>query len=554
MQNHTKDKIRVYAMGGVSEIGSNMTVIELNGDIFIVDAGLMHPKDEMLGVDSVIPDTTYLEQNKDRIKAILLTHAHQAHIGGLPYIIKKIKAPIYGTMFTLALLEQMLKDAQVTKKPMMVTIDPHKDVMIGNHRISFFQTNHSVPDSIGIAFHTSQGSIIHTGDFKFDYTPVDGVKFDLSRLARLGDEGVLCLLSDSKNADQPGNTPSESKVGASLEDQFYFAEGRVITALYASNIHRIQQVINAAVQNNRKVALDGRYLERIVGIATKLGYLHVPKHSFISLDKVGKRPDNEICIISSGQEGDPITPLTRIAGHTHKRISAKTNDLFIYASSATPADEKDVTKAIDSLMRLGVEVVYGDGVHVSGHAYQEDLKLMLQLVRPKFLIPIHGEFRLLKAHMDIAASTGMPLHHIFLLDKGDVVEFVDGEARETEKVPAGQVLVDGLGVGDVGNIVLRDRRLLAEDGTLIVVVTLSRQTKKILSGPEIITRGFVYVRESEALIEDATNIVTEVLSKSLTQNVSEWSSLKNGIRDALNRYLYDKTKRRPMILPIIMEI
>ncbi|MGV3488305.1 MAG: ribonuclease J [Tuberibacillus sp.] len=550
----TNDKIRVYAMGGVGEIGNNMTVIELNGDIFIVDAGLMHPKDEMLGVDSVIPDTTYLEQNKDRIKAIFLTHAHQAHIGGLPYIIKKIKAPIYGTMFTLAVLEQMFKDAQINKKPMMVTVDPNKEVKIGTHRISFFQTNHSVPDSIGIAFHTSQGAIIHTGDFKFDYTPVDGVKFNLSKLARLGDEGVLCLLSDSKNADRPGNTPSESVIGSHLEDHFYFAEGRVITALYASNIHRIQQVINAAVQTNRKIALDGRYLERIVGIATKLGYLHVPKNSFISLDKIDKRPDREICIISTGQSGDPITPLTRISSHNHKRISAKPNDLFIYASSATPADEKDVTKAIDSPMRLGVEVVYGDDVHVSGHASQEDLKLMIELSRPKYMIPIHGEFRLLKAHMDIAASTGMSLHHIFLLDKGDVVEFSEGEARETEKVPAGQVLVDGLGVGDVGNIVLRDRRLLAEDGTLIVVVTLGKQTKKILSGPEIITRGFVYVRESEELIEDATNIVTDVLSKSLTQNVSEWSSLKNGIRDALNRYLYDKTKRRPMILPIIMEI
>lgn len=545
----TDEKIRVYAMGGVGEIGSNMTVIELNGDIFIVDAGLMHPKDEMLGVDSVIPDTTYLEQNKDRIKAIFLTHAHQAHIGGLPYLIRKIKAPVYGTLFTLQLLELIFKEAQMTKKPMMVTIDPNKDVTIGGHRISFFKTNHSVPDSIGIAFHTSQGAVVHTGDFKFDYTPVDGVKFDLSKLARIGDEGVLCLLSDSKNADRPGNTPSESVIGPRLEDYFYFAEGRVITALYASNIHRIQQVINAAVQTNRKIALDGRYLERIIGLASKLGYLHIPKNAFINLDKIDKRPDREICIISAGQTGDPMSPLMRISAHTHKRINAKANDLFIYASSATPADEKDVTKAIDALMRLGVTVVYGDDVHVSGHASQEDLKLMIELVRPKYLIPIHGEFRLLKAHMDIAASTGMPLHHIFLLDKGDVVEFSDGVARETEKVPAGQVLVDGLGVGDVGNIVLRDRRLLAEDGTLIVVVTIGKQSKKILSGPEIITRGFVYVRESEALIEDAIRIVREVLSKSLTQNVSEWSSLKNGIRDSLNRYLYEKTKRRPMILP-----
>ncbi|GGH82025.1 ribonuclease J [Pullulanibacillus pueri] len=554
MQNQREDKVKIYAMGGVGEIGNNMTVIEINEDIFIVDAGMMHPKDEMFGVDTVIPDITYLEQNRERVKAIFLTHAHNAHIGGIPYLIKKIKAPIYGTTLTLAILEQMLREMKLNKKLKTITIDPDKDVAIGAHRISFFRTTHSIPDTVGLIFHTSQGAIVHTGDFKLDHTPVDGVKFDLSKLTRLGDEGVLCLLSDSKNSERLGHTPSESIVGEKLEDIFYFAEGRVITTLYASNLHRIQQVINAAVQTKRKVALENRYLERIVGIATKLGYIHVPKHTFISLDKIGKISDKETAIITTGPEGDPITPLTRIANHSHKKIEAKANDIFIYASSASPGDEKDVTKAIDDLMRLGVKVVYGESVHVSGHASSEDLKLILELVRPKYFIPIHGEFRLLKAHMDIAGAMGVPLHHVFLIEKGDVVEFSKGEARQTDKVPAGQVLVDGLGVGDVGNIVLRDRRLLAEDGTLIVVVTLGRRTKKILSGPEIITRGFVYVRESEELIEDANNIVTEVLSKALTENVSEWSSLKNGIRDALSRYLYDKTKRRPMILPIIMEI
>ncbi|MFC4617398.1 ribonuclease J [Camelliibacillus cellulosilyticus] len=554
MQTQKEDKVKIYAMGGVGEIGNNMTAVEINDDIFIVDAGMMDPKNEMLGVDSVIPDITYLEQQRERIKAVLVTHAHSAHIGGLPFFIRKINVPIYGTKFTIAMVEQMFRDMNVHKKAKFSVVDPDKDLMIGNVRVTCFRTNHSVPDSIGFAFHTTQGAIIHTGDFKFDYTPVDEVKFDLSKVSRLGDEGVLCLLSDSKNAEKPGSTPSESTIGSRLEEYFYFADGRVITALYASNIHRIQQVINAAVQTNRKVALDGRYLERVVGTATKLGYLHVPKQTFINLDNIGKRPDREIAIISAGSEGDPITPLTRIANHTHKKIQPKEKDLFIYASSATPDDEKSVTKAIDALMRLGVEVIYGDDVHVSGHASSEDLKLMIEIARPKYLIPIHGEFRMLKAHMDIAATTGLPLHHVFLIDKGDVVEFEGGVARETEKVPAGQVLVDGLGVGDVGNIVLRDRRLLAEDGTLIVVVTLGRHTKKILAGPEIITRGFVYVRESEELIEDAAGIVREVLTQALTQNVSEWSSLKNGIRDALGRYLYDKTKRRPMILPIIMEI
>jgi len=554
LQNQQEDKVKIYAMGGVGEIGNNMTVIEINEDIFIVDAGMMHPKDEMFGVDTVIPDITHLEQKRDQVKAIFLTHAHSEHIGGIPYLIQKIKAPIYGTTLTLAFLEQMLKDMKSNKKVKTYTIDPDTDVWVGSNRVAFFRTNHSIPDSVGLAFYTSQGAIVHTGDFKFDYTPVDGVKFDLSKLTRIGDEGVLCLLSDSRNAELPGHTPSESTVADHIEDVFYFAEGRVITALHTSNLYRLQQVINAAVQTDRKVALDNRYLEQLVDVAMKLNYLHVPKNTFISLDKIDKRPDHEIAIISTSAEGNPMSPLTKISNNSHKKLHPKDSDIFIYASSVSAGDEKETAKAIDSLMRIGVQVVYGKDVHVSGHASAEDLKLMLELVRPKYLIPIHGEFRMLKVHMDIAASTGMPLHKVFLLEKGDVVEFTKGEGRELDKVPAGQVLVDGLGVGDVGNIVLRDRRLLAEDGTLIVVVTLGRKSKTILSGPEIITRGFVYVRESEELIEDANRIVTEVLSTALNEKVLEWSSLKNGIRDALGRYLYDKTKRRPMILPIIMEI
>ncbi|MBM7644402.1 ribonuclease J [Scopulibacillus daqui] len=554
MQQRKEDEVKVYAMGGVGEIGNNMTVIEVNNEIFIIDAGVMHPKDDMLGVDTVIPDTSYLVENQDRIKAIFLTHGHFAHIGGLPYLIKELRAPIYGTKFTLALLEEMIRDKSVLKKAKLNVIEPGKDLKIGYRTITFFRTNHSVPDSIGLAIYTSQGAIVHTGDFKFDYTPVDNKKADISKLSRIGDRGVLCLLSDSKNAEFPGKARSEKEVGEHLDDIFYFARGRVITAVYATNIHRIQQVINAAIQNKRKVAIDGRFLERVIGMATKLGYLQVPKGTFTSLEKINKRNENEIAILTSGPEGDPMTPLTKIANHSHKRLSLKENDLFIFAASSTPVNEKSVTKAIDSLMRIGVKVIYGDSVHVSGHAKQEEIKLMLQLTRPKYLIPIHGEFKMLKAHQDLAVATGMEPHHVFLLDKGDVVSFTKGEARQTEKVPAGQVLVDGLGVGDVGNIVLRDRRLLAQDGTLVVVVTLGKQSKKILSGPEIITRGFVYVRESEELIEDANHIVSEVLSQSLTQNISEWSSLKNNIRDSLSRYLYDKTKRRPMILPIIMEI
>ncbi|WP_085523926.1 ribonuclease J [Tuberibacillus sp. Marseille-P3662] len=554
MQKRKNDHVRIFAMGGVGEIGKNMTVIEINDDLFVVDAGLMRPKDDMLGVDIVIPDSSYLTENRDRIRAIFLTHGHHAHMGGLPYLLRDIQAPVYGTKLTIALFEQLLRDTKASGKARTNVIDPNKDLKIGDERISFFRVNHSVPDAIGIAFHTSQGAIVHTGDFKFDHTPVDGQKSDISKLSRLGDRGVLCLLSDSKNAEIPGKTPSDSGVGESLEDHFYFAKGRVITALYATNIHRIQQVINAAIANRRRVALDGRHLERIVGIATKLGYLQVPRHTFTTLDKISKRKDQDVAIITSGNQGDPVTPLINIADGSHRNLKLKANDLFIFAASSTPGTEKSVTKAIDSLMRMDVQVIYGDDVHVSGHASAEDLKLMLHLTQPKHFIPIHGEFRMQKEHADLAHSMSLAPHQVFLVDKGDVVEFSKEQARQVDKVPAGQLLVDGLGVGDVGNIVLRDRRLLAEDGTLIVVVTLGKRQKNIVSGPEIITRGFVYVRESEKLIGDATQIVEEVLNKSLDQNISEWSSLKNGIRDALGKYLYDKTKRRPMILPIIMEI
>ncbi|WEG14991.1 ribonuclease J [Pullulanibacillus sp. KACC 23026] len=541
-------------MGGVGENGKNMTVIEIDEAIFLVDAGVMLPKDDMLGIDRVIPDFTYLVDRKERIKGLFLTHAHQEQIGGIPYLLKSIKVPIYGSAFTIGMLELLLKEHGLNRQVKLNVIDPDRTLKIGRHRLTFFRTTHDIPDSIGISIHTAQGAIVHTGDFKIDYTPVDGRKFDLNKLTRLGNEGVLCLLSDSYNAERRGKTLSESDIQDHLEELFYFNNGRVITALYASNIHRIQQVVNAAVKTNRKVALDGRYLEKVVGLAVKLGYLDIPKNVLITLDKMDQVKEREWAIITSGPDGDPMTPFTKIAQYAHKKIQPKDTDLFVYASSATPADERNVTRAIDSLMRLGVNVVYGDSVHVSGHGSQEDLKLVLELAKPRYFIPIRGEFRLQKAHMDLAKAMGIPASNVFLVDKGDVVEFIDQQARSAERVPAGHILVDGLGVGDVGNIVLRDRRLLAEDGTVIVVVTLSRETKAILAGPEIITRGFVYVRESEALIEDSAKIVTEVLTNALTQKISEWSALKNGIRDALNRYLYDKTKRRPMILPILMEI
>ncbi|GGL43741.1 ribonuclease J [Sporolactobacillus putidus] len=554
MTHSKQDSVRIYPMGGVGEIGSNMTVIEVNHDIYIIDAGLMHPHEDMLGVDTVIPDVSYLAENRERIQAILLTHGHQANIGALPYLLKELKVPVYGTKLTLALVRESLKDSgESVRKDLLVMIDPDKNLKIGHCIFSFFRTYHSVPDAIGIAVQTTQGMIVHTGDYKFDFTPVGGVRTDVSKIAEIGDKGVLCLLSDSKHAEIPGKAPSDSMIGDQFSHMLYSATGRVIMTIHATNLHRIQQFVNACMQHHRKVTIDGRLLERIISIAVNEGFLDVPRNFFLSWEKALKCPKEELAVITSGPDGDPLTPLTGIANHLHKKLKLLENDLIIYAASLTPSNEKTVTNAIDQLMSEGAQVVFGKSVHVSGHGSAEDIKLMLQLTRPKYLIPIDGEFKMMKAHQTIAESMGLSPHQVFLLDKGDVVEFVKGEAKQSEAVPAGQLLVDGLGVGDVGNIVLRDRRMLSQDGTVIVVVTLGRRTKRILAGPEIITRGFVYVRESEDLLEEANHIVSEVLSKALTQHVSEWSSLKSGIRDALSRYFFDKTKRRPMILPIIME-
>lgn len=554
MTHSKQDEVRIYAMGGVGEIGSNMTVIEVQEDIFIIDAGLMHPHEDMLGVDTVIPDVSYLSDRRDRIRAIVLTHGHQANIGGLPYLLKELDVPVYGTKLTLLLVEESMKEVgEKYRKDQFVLINPEKDMLIGHCRFSFFRTYHSVPDAIGIAIHTSQGEIIHTGDYKFDFTPVGGMRTDISKIASLGDKGVLCLISDSKHAEIPGKAPSDAVIGDQFSHILYSAEGRVIVAIHATNLHRIQQFIDACVAHGRKIAIDGKYLDKIISIAVKEGYLDVPANIFMPWEKAMKYPNGELAILTSGSDGDPLTPLTGMANHLHKKLRLEKKDLIIYAASLTPSNEKTVTNAIDQLMSEGAEVVFGKSVHVSGHGSEEDIKLMLQLTRPKYLVPVDGEFKMMKAHQEIAESMDIPASRIFLLDKGDVLEITGGEARQSESVPAGQLLVDGLGVGDVGNIVLRDRRLLSQDGTVIIVVTLGRRTKRILAGPEIITRGFVYVRESEDLLDQANQIVSEVLSKALTQHVSEWSSLKSGIRDALSRYFFDQTKRRPMILPIIME-
>ncbi|TGB00335.1 ribonuclease J [Sporolactobacillus shoreae] len=554
MTHSKQNGIRIYAMGGVGEIGNNLTVIETSHDIYIIDAGLMHPHEDMLGVDTVIPDISYLVEKRDKIRAILLTHGHLANIGGLPYLLKELNVPVYGTGLTLSLVQEGLKDAgESYPKDQFVVIDPDRDVKIGQNRFSFFRTYHSVPDAIGIAIHTPQGNIVHTGDYKFDFTPVGGIRTEVSKIAELGDEGVLCLLSDSKHAEIPGKAPSDSVIGDQFNHILYSASGRVIVAIHATNLYRIQQFVDACAFHGRKVVIEGKFLSDMISVAVGNGILKVPEGIFLPWEKELKYPGEKLAVLTSGPDGDPLTPLTGMANHLHKGIKLRENDLIIYAASLTPSNEKTVTNAIDQLMSEGAQVIFGKSVHVSGHGSAEDIKLMLQLTKPKYLIPINGEFKMMKAHQEIAESMGIPASRVFLLDRGDVVEITNGEARQSDSVPAGQLLVDGLGVGDVGNIVLRDRRLLSQDGTVIVVVTLGRKTKRILAGPEIITRGFVYVRESEDLLDQANQIVSEVLSKALTQHVSEWSSLKSGIRDALSRYFFDQTKRRPMILPIIME-
>ncbi|MFT8362656.1 MAG: ribonuclease J [Sporolactobacillus sp.] len=554
MAHSRQNSVRIFAMGGVGEIGSNMTVIEVNHDIYVVDAGLMHPHEDMLGVDTVIPDVSYLVENRDRVQAIFLTHGHQANIGGLPYLFKELSAPIYGTRLTLALVKEELKElGQTFSREQFHVVRSDQDVIIGSCRVSFFRTYHSIPDSVGLVIHTPQGNIVHTGEYKFDFTPVGGYRTDVSKISELGNQGVLCMLGDSKHAELPGKAPSDAEIGEQFNHLLYSAFGRVIMTVHATNLHRVQQFVEACVRHGRKIVLEGKYLERVISIAVKEKFLTLPEDCVLSWDKALKTANGELAIVTSGPDGDPLTPLTGMANHLTKRLKLRENDLIIYAASLTPSNEKTVTNAIDQLMSEGAQVVFGKSMHVSGHGSAEDLKLMLQLVRPKYLIPINGEFKMLKAHQALAESMGMTPDRVFLLDKGDVVEFSDGDARQADSVPAGQLLVDGLGVGDVGNIVLRDRRLLSQDGTVIVVVTLGRRNKKILAGPEIITRGFVYVRESEDLLDQANQIVSEVLSKALTQHVSEWSSLKSSIRDALSRYFFDKTRRRPMILPIIME-
>ena len=551
----SKNVLKIIPLGGVNEIGKNMTVFEYGNDIIVVDCGVSFPEDDMLGVDLVIPDISYLVKNKDKIRGFILTHGHEDHIGALPYVLREINVPVYGTRLTLGLVDIKLKEHGIKNAAFQI-VKANDILKLGAFTLEFIKTSHSIADSVALAIHTPVGVVVHTSDFKIDYTPIDGQVIDLAKFALLGKKGVLALLADSTNVERPGYTMSEKTVGQTFESIFADAPGRIIVATFASNIHRIQQIINAAVKYGRKVCISGRSMANVIAVAMELGYLDVPKKTLIDVDKVDSYPSDKIVIITTGTQGEPMSALTRMAAAEHKKLEIIPGDMVIISATPIPGNEKLVYKVINQLFQRGANVIYESlaDVHVSGHACQEELKLIHTLVKPKFFIPVHGEFRHLKQHAMLAESLGMPRENIFLVDIGNVIELTHNSCKVTGTVTAGRVLVDGLGVGDVGNIVLRDRKHLSQDGLIVVVVTISRETGGVIAGPDIISRGFVYVRESEELIEQARQVVKDTLDKCEQQNITDWATLKTNIKDELRNFLYEKTKRNPMILPIIMEI
>jgi ribonuclease J len=549
------NSIKLITLGGIGEIGKNMYLVEVDKDIIIIDAGLMFPEEEMLGIDIVIPDITYLKENKDRVKAIFLTHGHEDHIGALSYVLRHIDVPVYGTKLTLALANAKLREQDYYGKMNFIEVNSNTIVNLDAVDVSFFKTNHSIPDSVGVCIHTSEGIIVYTGDFKFDQAATKLYKPEIGKMASIGDQGVLCLLSDSTEAEKPGYTASEAIVEREMSNAFYNAPGRIIAACFASDINRIQHIFNAAEENGRKVAVVGKSLERIYHIALDLGYLEVAEDLIIPISELNAYQDREIVVLMTGSQGEPIEALQKMAKQIDKVVNIQKGDTVLIAASPLRGSEVFLFKTVDLLFRAGANVISGKRtIHVSSHGSQEELKFMINLMKPKYLVPVHGEYRMLKAHRKLAMECGLSDDQIIIPDRGDILELKEGRLSLAGKVPSGNILIDGIGVGDVGNIVLRDRRLLSQDGILIVVVTLTKQDKRIAAGPEIISRGFVYVRESEKLMEDSTKLVRDIVERNIAKETFEWSSLKQDIREELNRNLYEKTKRRPMILPIIMEI
>jgi hypothetical protein len=551
-----KESLRIIPLGGLGEIGKNITAIEYEDEIIVIDCGISFPDEDMYGIDLVIPDIKYLLDNKDKVKGLFLTHGHEDHIGAIPYILKQINMPVYGTKLTIGLVESKLKEHDMLSKTNLIPISPGESIKLNKLIIEFIRVTHSIAESCALAIHTPIGTVLHTGDFKIDYTPIDGKVMDLNRIAQLGQEGILLLMADSTNVERAGHSLSEKIIGETLNRIISNANGRVIVATFASNIHRMQQIADASMMYNRKIVFSGRSMENISNVAMDLGYLHIPKESIVGIEDLNRYPSDKITIITTGSQGEPMAGLSRIAYGSHRHISIEQDDLFIISASPIPGNDKLVSRVINQLYRKGVEVIYEDleDIHVSGHAYKEELKLIHTLVKPKYFMPVHGEYRHLKHHSDLALKLGMDKSNVFTLETGQVLEISQDKAIATEKVHTGVVFVDGIGIGDVGNIVLRDRRDLARDGMVTIVVAINKETYSIVSGPDIITRGFIYARESEGLIKKIKDVAKEEIEICLENNIIEWQVLKSGVRKSVEQLLYHKTKRRPNVFPIIMEV
>ena len=551
-----KSPLKIIPLGGLLEVGKNITVFEYEDEIVVVDCGLAFPEEDMLGIDLVIPDVTYLERNKEKIKGLVITHGHEDHIGSIPYVLKQVNMPIYATKLTCGLINTKLEEHKLLRSTNMNVVNQGETINFGKIKVEFIRSSHSIPDSVMLAIHTPVGTLIHTGDFKVDYTPIDGQIMDFGRLAELGNQGVLALMSDSTNSERKGYAMSESTVGTVFDKLFVNCTKRIVVATFASNVHRVQQIVNSAVENGRKIAVCGRSMLNMIKTAIELGYINVPENTFIDIDMIKNYTDDQLVIITTGSQGEPMSALTRMASGDHKKVEITPNDLIIISATPIPGNEKFVSRVIDDLMMIGAEVVYSslEAVHVSGHAYQEEQKLMLSLVKPKYFIPVHGEYRQLVAHSNTAFSMGIEKENIFLMTNGRVLELNEDEAKIAGSVPSGRIFVDGLGIGDVGNIVLRDRQHLSQDGLIIIVVAMDKATGEIASGPDVISRGFVYVRESENLMDDVKRVVAQELHKCVEKEIKEWTIIKSALKDNLRDYVYQKTKRNPMILPIIMEV
>ena len=552
-----KSNLKIIPLGGLHEIGKNITVFEYEDEMIIVDCGLSFPEDDMLGIDLVIPDITYVLKNQEKLKGLVITHGHEDHIGGIPYFLKQINTPIYATRLAAGLISNKLEEHKLLRSTEMHIINQGETIKLGSKfKIEFIRSSHSIPDSVMLAITTPAGTVLHTGDFKVDYTPIDGQLMDLSRIAELGKEGILALMSDSTNSERKGFTMSESTVGDVLDKLFANCTKRIVVATFASNVHRIQQIVNSAVKYGRKIAVCGRSMINMITTASELGYIKCPENLFIDIDMIGSYSDEHLVIITTGSQGEPMSALTRMAAGDHRKVKITPNDLIIISATPIPGNEKYVSKVIDDLMQLGAEVVYSAlaDIHVSGHACQEEQKLILALAKPKYFIPVHGEYRQLRAHSETAMSMGIDKDRIVMLTNGRVLEINEQEIKFTGTVPSGRVLVDGLGVGDVGNIVLRDRQHLAQDGLIVIVLTMDSQTGEVVAGPDVISRGFVYVRESENLMDDVKSVVRHEISLCEERGIRDWATIKSSVKENLRDYLFIKTKRNPMIIPIIMEV